>query len=99
MLDKMYDVYPGKSGYGYKKLKKNEWFFKSHFVDEPMMPGTLQIEAMLQTIVSIIYLDKKYKSKKSLITKTSVNFFSKIDKPGELIVKAFISKNFVFFKF
>ena len=26
------------------KLKKNFWFMKSHFINEPVMPGTLQLE-------------------------------------------------------
>ena len=94
MLDNFININPGKYGEGFKKLKKNDWYFKSHFVNEPIMPGTLQIEAMLQTIVAIVYLDKTYKFKKSLITKTSVNFFSKIDKPGLLNIRARIIKNY-----
>ena len=28
---------------------------KSHFINEPVMPGTLQLEAMLQTSAVLIY--------------------------------------------
>ena len=45
---------PKKSGIGRKLLKQDEWFFKSHFTDvEPVMPGTLQTECMLQTIIAV----------------------------------------------
>ena len=37
------------------RIKLSDWFFKSHFIGEPTMPGTLQIEAMLQTTVYLIY--------------------------------------------
>ena len=31
-----------------KQFNKNVWFYNEHFLDQPMMPGTLQVEAMLQ---------------------------------------------------
>ena len=64
MNDKVDDIIPGHSGRGSKYLNNDEWFYKSHFTDEPIMPGTLQIEAMLQTVVAIIYCDPNMKSKK-----------------------------------
>ena len=32
----------------YKDLKKDEWFFKVHWKNDPNMPGMLQIEALVQ---------------------------------------------------
>ena len=61
---------------------------KSHFKNEPTMPGSLLIEAMLQTVVTIIYSDDKFKFKRSLIVKTQTSFFQKIDKSGIIIIKA-----------
>ena len=46
MIDEVKNIIPGKSGDGYKHLKKNSWFYKCHFVNEPIMPGTLQIESI-----------------------------------------------------
>ena len=42
------------------------------------MPGSLLIEAMLQTVVTIIYSDDKFKFKRSLIVKTQTSFFKKL---------------------
>ena len=33
---------------GYKEVKEEEYYFKGHFPDNPIMPGVLQIEAMAQ---------------------------------------------------
>ena len=76
------------SGSGIKEIKKDEWFYKCHFVDEPVMPGTLQAECMLQTIIAIIYSDKDIKIKNCLVVKNSVNLLSMICDPGQIEVKA-----------
>lgn len=42
-------VVPGKSSKGYKDLKKDEWYFKVHWPNDPNMPGMLQVETIVQT--------------------------------------------------
>ena len=93
LLDKVEKIIPGKKGTGVKVLKENEWFFKCHLIGEPMMPGTLQTEAMLQTIISIVYFSSSKEKKKFLITKSSTNFFSKINEKGKIIINAEILNN------
>ena len=94
MLDKLVNLIPGQSGTGIKSITNKEWFYKSHFIDDPVMPGTLQMEAMLQTIVAIVYSDPNMKNKKNcLIAKTTTNFYSKINTAGDLRIEAKIIKN------
>ena len=81
MVDKIKDISHLKSATGIKKIKKKEWFLKCHFTDDPVMPGTLLEEAMLQTIVSTLYSSNKFKKKICLIASAKTNFFSKIDTP------------------
>ena len=56
MIDSIAAYYPngGKYGKGYIKAKKDvrkgEWFFKAHFFQDPVQPGSLGIEAMIQLI-------------------------------------------------
>ena len=59
MLDKIINLTNGKSAIGIKKITKDEWFYKCHFLDHPIMPGALQTEAMLQTVVMIYCHHKK----------------------------------------
>ena len=93
MIDKAYNIVPGKSGLGIKILSNESWFYKCHFVGNPVMPGTLQSEAMLQTIIAIILCSGDLKKKDYLITKSSCNFYSKIEKEGELKIEAEILNN------
>ena len=77
MIDKVYDIIPGKSGLGIKTLSNISWFYKCHFIDSPVMPGTLQQEAMLQTVIAVIS-DKDLKNE-IICSKSSCNFYSKIE--------------------
>tara|TARA_B100000965_G_scaffold406811_1_gene448905 strand:- start:3087 stop:3548 length:462 start_codon:yes stop_codon:yes gene_type:complete len=93
MIDKAYNIIPGKSGLGVKILSEDSWFYKCHFVDSPVMPGTLQVEAMLQTVIAVIYCSANLEDKNCLITKSSSNFYSKVEKEGELKINAEILNN------
>ncbi|MCA9535342.1 MAG: 1-acyl-sn-glycerol-3-phosphate acyltransferase, partial [Myxococcales bacterium] len=56
MLDRVthYDPKGGKAGLGTLRAEKDvdpdEWFFKAHFFQDPVQPGSLGIEAMLQLL-------------------------------------------------
>lgn len=92
MIDYIKKIVNLKSATGIKKVNKNSWFFKCHFTDQPMMPGTLLEEAMLQTIVATLYSSKKFKDKVCLITSSKTNFYSKVDKPTILKIDIKILK-------
>ena len=95
MIDKVTNIMPFKEGIGVKNIRKNEWFYKCHFFNnDPMMPGTLQIEAMLQTTIAVLFLKNK-QIEKYLITKCESNFFSKIRSTGtmKVIIQIIKEKN------
>ena len=92
MIDRIEKILDLRSATGIKKVDKNSWFFKCHFTNQPMMPGTLIEEAMLQTIVATLYSCKKFKGKNCLITSSKTNFYSKVDKPTTLYIKIKILK-------
>jgi acyl transferase domain-containing protein/3-hydroxymyristoyl/3-hydroxydecanoyl-(acyl carrier protein) dehydratase len=56
MLDRIEGVWPsgGAAGLGQLRAVKdvdiNEWFFKAHFFQDPVQPGSLGLEAMLQAL-------------------------------------------------
>lgn len=56
MLDCITGYWPkgGKAGLGYiraeKEVKADDWFFKAHFFQDPVQPGSLGIEAMIQLV-------------------------------------------------
>lgn len=61
-----------------KQNSKKEWFYKHHLKGNPVMPGVLQEEAMLQAAMVLIYLDNNNKNYEFMLFKTNSNFLSNI---------------------
>ena len=57
-LDKCIITELGRNGLGYKLFSENEYFFKGHFPNMPIVPGVILVEAMAQTAGVIV--SKKY---------------------------------------
>jgi 3-hydroxyacyl-[acyl-carrier-protein] dehydratase len=55
MLDEVLEIVPGRSVHAIKVIDAQEWFMHCHLRRSPVMPGTLQTEAMLQAFVLQIY--------------------------------------------
>ena len=81
MIDYVKNIIPGKSAHGIKKLAEDDWYFKCHMQREQILPGTLQIEAMLQTLILTIYTMEGHEDKFSYITQINTKLFTKIS-PG-----------------
>lgn len=81
MVDNISNILSLKSSTGTKKINESSWFFKCHFTNKPVMPGTLIEEAMFQTIVATLYSSKKFKDKICLITSTKTNFYAQVNQP------------------
>jgi 3-hydroxyacyl-[acyl-carrier-protein] dehydratase len=101
LIDYVINVKPGKSIEGYKKLKKNEWFFKVHWPGDPNMPGMLQVESLVQMSSLIIFSMPGMQGKTLyLVESNNIKFYKKI-LPGDKlnIFSKLISSNRGLFKF
>lgn len=49
------EVCPGKSSKGYRDFPEDEWFFKCHFPENPVVPGVFQLELLMHTAVLALY--------------------------------------------
>ncbi|QEP41674.1 hypothetical protein D5085_00060 [Ectothiorhodospiraceae bacterium BW-2] len=62
MLDRLvhYSAAAGEQGRGYlrgeKRVNSDDWFFKAHFFQDPVQPGSLGVEAILQLMQLYILL-------------------------------------------
>ena len=88
MIDCVERLIPGKSCYAIKKLKKDDWFFKCHLEREKIMPGTLQIEAMLQALVLTIYTIQGHKGRLSYVTDINTKLISRVSPDCQLDIYA-----------
>lgn len=65
-------------------IKDDEYFFKGHFPQEPIMPGVLIVEALAQT--GGVMLLRKYSGAIPLFMGIDKARFRKIVKPGDTLV-------------
>src|SRR3984957_2651996 len=54
MIDRVIDARAGESAIGVKNVTPDEYYFKGHFPQRPVMPGVLIIEAMAQTAAVLV---------------------------------------------
>ncbi len=50
LIDAATKIEVGVRAEGYKNFTANEWFFPVHFPEEPIVPGMLQAEALIQLL-------------------------------------------------
>ena len=66
-VDKCEIIKSGEHGISYKKFKADEYFFKGHFPNNPIVPGVIIVEAMAQTAgIVVSYKLREYKEKSVL---------------------------------
>lgn len=82
-VDFVSKVIPGESADGYKNFSYNEWYFPSHFADEPNVPGFIQIEALVQVFLMTFLTLPGNKGKKTAFLSIDGATFRKKIVPGD----------------
>ena len=86
-------IIPGEHGKSEKLFTANEYFFKGHFPDNPIVPGVIIVEAMAQTAgIVVSYKLKEFKEKSVLFMSVNKAKFRKPIFPNE---KVLFEVNFV----
>lgn len=88
-IDGICEIDYGKSVVGYKDVSKDEAWARGHFINEPILPGTLIIETMAQIGAFIFYNEKNPKDMKSYLGQVnSVKFLRKVIPDCRMYIKA-----------
>lgn len=85
MIDEIENMVVGKSCIGYKYVNEDEWYFKGHFPNNPIMPGVLIVEALAQTGAVAILSQKENIGKNVLFGGMDKIRFKKQVKPGDIL--------------
>ena len=79
-------IIPGEHGKSQKLFSVNEYFFKGHFPDNPIVPGVIIIEAMAQTAgIVVSYKLKEFNEKSVLFMSVNKAKFRKPIRPDEKV--------------
>ncbi len=80
-------IVPGEHGKSNKLFSANEYFFKGHFPDNPIVPGVIIVEAMAQTAgIVVSYKLKEYKEKSVLFMSVNKAKFRKPILPNDQVL-------------
>ena len=80
-------IVPGKHGKSERIFSENEYFFKGHFPNNPIVPGVIIVEAMAQTAgIVVSYNLKDYDEKSVLFMSVSKAKFRKPILPNDKIL-------------
>ena len=66
-VDKCEIIVPGEHGKSEKIFLENEYFFKGHFPNNPIVPGVIIVEAMAQTAGVVVSFKLKEYTEKSVL--------------------------------
>ena len=88
-VDYVEEVIPGKSAKGFKNFSYNEWFFPAHFVDEPNVPGFVQLESLTQMfLMTFLTLPDNKMKKTAFVSIKNASFKKKIIPGNRLDIQA-----------
>ena len=79
-------IKPGEHGISQRLFTKDEYFFKGHFPNQPIVPGVIIVEAMAQTAgIVVSYKLKEFKEKSVLFMSVNKAKFRKPIFPNEKV--------------
>ena len=80
-------IVPGEHGKSNKIFSDNEYFFKGHFPDNPIVPGVIIVEAMAQTAgIVVSYKLREFAEKSVLFMSVNKAKFRKPILPNDKVV-------------
>ena len=82
-LDIIEEIKPGEYAKGYKNFTYNEWFFPPHFEDNPIVPGFILTESLVQVfIMTFLTLNGNKGAIATDLSSSSSSFHIEV-KPGD----------------
>lgn len=86
LIDEITEMTPSKSAVGKKFISENEFYFKGHFPEHPVMPGVLILETMAQVGAVALLSDERFKGKIAFFAGVEKAKFRKQVRPNDTLV-------------
>ena len=85
LIDKVEDYEPGQYAVVIKNFTYDEYFFRGHFPEYPIVPGVLTVEALAQTGAVAILSQEEFKGKIAVFAGIDNCKFKRAIVPGDTV--------------
>ena len=85
LIDKVEDYVPGEYAIAYKNFTYDEYFFRGHFPEMPIVPGVITVEALAQTGAVAILSREDFKGKIAVFAGIDKCKFKTAVVPGDTV--------------
>lgn len=83
LIDEIIELEPSVKAKGIKYIKEDEYYFKGHFPNMPVMPGVLIVEALAQVGAVVVLSTPEYEGRIALFAAADNVRFRKQVLPGD----------------
>ncbi len=85
LIDEVLELEPGHRVVARREVRSDDWWFRGHFPERPVMPGVLIVEAMAQTGAVAVLIEDENRGKIAFFAGIDDCRFKRVVEPGDLL--------------
>jgi len=85
LIDEVLELDPGVRVAARRRVRADDWWFRGHFPERPVMPGVLIVEAMAQTGAVAVLVEEENRGKIAFFAGIDDCRFKRVVEPGDVL--------------